>query len=118
MLTEKLKELWRGEIPLAKTFWLCYVAVFLIVGLIFHLFCLEWIVYSILLGEPTPLYLTTLFALFVLLPYQIVVLVGLWRSSSLYEGSKIWRILAKAVVVLSAINIPKAALDLLDVFGF
>ena len=38
-----------------------------------------------------------------LIPFQIYTVVGIWRSSDKYKGSKIWAILAKIAIILGII---------------
>jgi hypothetical protein len=88
-------KLWQGQHSLLKTYWF-----FGVLGNIF-------------LGIPISIYLALSSELqqsylyiyvgyfFAYLVYNFVVAVGLWRSATNYDKSKVWKYLAKAVSVIS-----------------
>lgn len=92
-----VKQLWRGDVPLFKTYWVFGFAVSILLNAIM-MFVVA------LQGEmPSlePLFLglwvfTTLYGLFMA--------VAIWRSAGKYEGPKHWGLLARAVVVLSVLR--------------
>ncbi|MBG0789473.1 MAG: hypothetical protein H0S80_03130 [Desulfovibrionaceae bacterium] len=94
---ELFKRLWRGEIGLARTFWIYGFAV----G-----FCLRLIPLLLvgLLG-PNPAFVLALmvYALF-LIAYQVFIAVAIWRSAGRYQGNRAWAFLAKAMVVLGILQ--------------
>ena len=51
------------------------------------------------------------------LAYSIVQVIGLWRASNLYEGRKLWAILAKVAVILGGVMLAMNFLSLLALFG-
>lgn len=116
MLMEKLKILWRGEIPLVKTFWLYCMGVYLAFDFFFLLFLYKWAMYSLLIrGDLTPLFILVSIILFIYSPYIVVVLVGIWRSSGRYEGSVVWGILAKLFSIFIVLRLCKNILAILGV---
>lgn len=90
---DKLKALWRGDLELAEAFW-------------------TWVLFGGLIVNVTTsvlfLVLITLdqawFALFVgygcSLPYNLLALVGAWRSAAQYEGPQQHADLARAVSII------------------
>lgn len=89
-----LGRLFRGEIPLVKTFWLYYIlgSVLLLVlgeGLasLFHGSSLGVMSYLVL-G-------------IVQMLWTIVCLFGVWRAAGRYPGSRVWSVLARIYVVLN-----------------
>lgn len=84
-----IKKIWNGELPLFKVYWLY--------GLVVGFFSVVLI--QLLKDSRTSI----IFISLALIPYQVLVLVGIWRSASNYNKNKLWMILAKIHVVLSAI---------------
>jgi hypothetical protein len=84
-----IAEIWDGKLPLVKVYWLYGVAV----GVFFAIFSL------LIKDYPTALIVITV----ALIPYQILVFVGIWRSADAYRDKKIWAVLAKVHVVLGVI---------------
>lgn len=116
---EKLKALWRGEIPLVKAYWLYGVASIAILGL--FSFCIDLACDLPLIDDLT---LLPLVIMIIALPlfsfasylYMVAVWVGVWRSSNRYTGNKTWAGLAKLAVILSAIRTLKDLLGILGMF--
>ena len=79
-----VRKLWRGDYGLARTFWGLWISVSIAAGLLLG---------SLSGGEAALLGLLQF-------GYTVVVLVGIWRAATRYEGLKIWSILAKASVLL------------------
>ena len=84
-----IKRIWNGELPLVKVYWLYGVAL----GAFFTIFSL------LIKNYPIALIVIAI----ALIPYQILVFVGIWRSADAYKDKKIWAILAKVNVVFSVI---------------
>lgn len=85
-----IQRIWNGELPLVKVYWLY--------GVVFGAFVA---IFSVLIKDyPTALILLT----FALIPYQILVFVGIWRSADAYTNKKLWAVLAKVHVVLGIIS--------------
>lgn len=86
-----IAEIWDGKLPLVKVYWLYGVAVgafFTILSLLIKDYPIALIVIAI-----------------ALIPYQILVFVGIWRSADAYRDKKIWAILAKVHVVFGVIAV-------------
>lgn len=89
-----LTKLWNGNYSLAKTYWLFYVLI--------------WGIFSIPIRwfDATNEKLQTeyvqlvMFSLCLFVAYGSIVLVGLWRSASKYDGRRLWAILAKIIVCI------------------
>ncbi len=95
--------LWRGEIPLVRTYW--------VFGVLFYSL-LEIPSYLIVPAisnspdvEPSASFVfgMTAYAIFVL-AYTVFVSVAIWRSAGNYKGSEIWAVLARVMVVIGLIQ--------------
>jgi hypothetical protein len=86
--TNFFSKLAKGELGLAKTYWLYGVLVGIVVSIISNV-------------------ITSIGGLIILMlahtAYSIPVLMGIWRASSKYQGLKVWAILAKVAVVFGVI---------------
>ena len=98
-----LKMLWRGEIPLGRTYWVFGV---LFLGL---LTIPSYFTVPIISGsanlEPSAsiVFGRMAYAIFVF-AYTVFVSVAIWRSAGRYEGRPIWAILARVMVVIGLIQ--------------
>jgi len=88
-------KLYYGQYRLVKTYWIFNVIPSFFFGLLFGLMSLK----SFPQDNPF-LYLSIL--VFVL-SYIIISTVGLWRSSSYYEGNIVWKVLSKIIVIFNII---------------
>jgi len=87
-----LRTLWRSEFPLADAFWTWAVTV----GLVVNLTTSVLFVIMILHDWPwVALFLGYGFSL----PYNAIVLVGVWRSASRYDGPAVYADLARVATV-------------------
>lgn len=92
-----LKELWRGDVPLVKTYWIYGVGVSLLLNV--ALLALTSMLSSV------PAVSLPLFVLGILsILYTLFIAVGIWRSASKYQGNKVWAVLAKIMVVFSILR--------------
>ena len=82
-----LTRLWRGEVPLAETYWVWGVALGLLLFLLFRLTYGTLLVIGLLL-------------LLLTFGHVVLISVAIWRSAGRYTGPKIWGVLARVVVVL------------------
>jgi hypothetical protein len=82
-----LLRLWRGEIPLAVTFWLYGILPSLGLNIFFTL-----------IVRPNPV------VTIVYLAYYVFMIAAIWRSSEKYRGAKIWGALARISVILGGIR--------------
>ena len=97
-LISPLARLWRGEIPLAEAFW-----GWAVLGAIF-----------VNLGT-TALFLALVSAGYALaawvigyaisIPYNVLALVGVWRSADNFEGAEIWAHAARSVALIGLLAI-------------
>ena len=88
----RLRALWSGDLPLGEAFWTYAVAVGLAVNLITSL------LFLVLISWDRPL--AALFVGYALsVPYNVVALVGVWRSAARYEGARIHADLARIVTL-------------------
>jgi hypothetical protein len=88
-----LRRLWRGELPLGEAFWGWAVLGGLLVNLSttfgFYLLIIEdLLIPALLVGYALSL------------PYNFVVMVGVWRSANAYKGDKNWANLAKIITLV------------------
>jgi len=92
-------KLWQGQLSLPKTYWIFGVLVNIFLGI-------PITIYLELSGEVQQSYFYLYIGYFLLyLVYNVVVAVGLWRSASHYDKSKLWKYLSKAVAVISLLFI-------------
>jgi hypothetical protein len=90
-----LRRLWGGEVPLARAFW--YYA--MIGGTALN--AMTTLLAMALLSMDAPAALAVIvFALPI--PYNLLVLVAVWRSAGAYQGLGIWADLARAAIVVWA----------------
>ena len=83
-----------GDYGLAKTYWLCGVLVGIVVNII-HSLVLTNVADSTAVIFGIPLALSA---------YSVVWVIGVWRASKRYEGSKLWPILAKIAAIFGLIS--------------
>ena len=95
-MKSRLLRLWRGEVPLATVFW-DYAIIY---GTILNLISTVG-AFAILAAK-----LPALLALAIHLlptPYNLVAVVGVWRSAGRYQGPPVWALLARILVIVWAI---------------
>ena len=82
---------WKGELSLAASYW--------------GIGTIGGILYGIAAGAFTISLGMSEDAMWgFIIPFQIYTVVGIWRSSDKYKGSKIWAILAKIAVIFGIIS--------------
>ena len=92
----RLRALWSGDLPLGEAFWTYAVGVGLAVNLITSL------LFLVLISWDRPL--AALFVGYALsVPYNVVALVGVWRSAARYEGARIHADLARIVTLVGMV---------------
>ena len=79
--------LFRGEVSLAKTFWLYFVLVFFVSHVI------QSVIFRV--GAPVWIGFVIDIAFAVYLP---LILISVWRSAGHYRGKRIWSVFARMVV--------------------
>lgn len=94
-----IMRLWRGDLPLKEAFWTYAVIIGFVVNAASTLLFMALIAY----GQPG---LAALVGYGLSIPYNVLAMVGVWRSSERYDGAKSTAELARVaglvwVVVLS-----------------
>lgn len=90
---KKLRALWFGKLPLAEAFWTWVVAVGLVVNLA------SSVAFLALISADLPW--AAIFVGYVLsVPYNVLAVVGLWRSAAAYTGKPRHADLARLVTVV------------------
>jgi hypothetical protein len=93
-----LRRLWRGELPLAEAFWgwavlgaifvnLGTTALFLALVSAGHALAAWFVGYALSI------------------PYNVLALVGVWRSADRFEGAEIWAHVARSVALIGLVAI-------------
>lgn len=93
-----ISKLWKGDIPLVKTFWLFW----LLPAIAFP------IVQSLLSFVLAPILGILFWVIFFILSitfsiYQIISVKGLWSSATKYEGKKIWSVATKLFIIFGLV---------------
>lgn len=91
-----LGRVWRGELSLETAFWLWAVLGGVIVNVATSL------LFLLLLAMERPI-LAVLFGYGLSLPYNLVALVGVWRSAARYEGERKWADLARVITLVGMV---------------
>ncbi len=93
-MTRRLSDLWNGRVPLARVFWDWAV----IYGSFANLLATGAALTAFLLGWP----ILGLAVHFLLVPYNVLMVVAVWRSAARYEGDAIWAQLARGAILVWA----------------
>jgi hypothetical protein len=91
-----MRRLWKGELPLPQAFWNWAVAGGIAVNVLTSILFL-----ALIMGDRIVAAFVVGYALSVL--YNIIVVVGVWRSAARYEGERRWADLARIVTVAGII---------------
>ena len=88
--------LWSGELPLQEAFWTWAVVVGLVINvttsvLFLALMLADWPIAALVLGYGFSV------------PYNVIAVVGVWRSADRYPGDRRWADLARIAVVLGMV---------------
>lgn len=92
----KLRALWSGDLPLGEAFWTYAVTIGLAVNL------LTTLLFLVLLSWDRPIAALVVGYAFSV-PYNIVAMVGVWRSAARYEGERIHADLARIVTLIGMV---------------
>lgn len=92
-MLERIKRLWRGELPLARAFWNFAIFYGLVLNLVTHIAFLTLLLNE---GNATLVALAMVFPI----PYNLLVVVAVWRSAGRYSGPKKWADLARIGTVI------------------
>jgi hypothetical protein len=90
----KLRALWAGELPLGEAFWTWAIGI----GLLVNLSTTALFLTLVTIDGPWPALLA---AHFLSVPYNVVALVGVWRSAARYQGRAGVADLARIVTVVA-----------------
>jgi hypothetical protein len=96
-MVDMAMRLWRGEIGLARTFWLWT----LVIGIFTFLVQVAGILIGSAIEARLPIVIAQAFGICV----SIFTLVAVWRSAGNYLGPKLWRFLARFTVIMQVISI-------------
>ena len=91
-----LADLWNGRVSMSRVFWeyaICY-------GTVLNL--LTTIASFALVAGDYPGWLAVA-VFFLAAPYNLLMIVAVWRSAMRYEGPQIWATLARAFVIVWAV---------------
>ena len=92
--------LWRGERPLAMTYWVFGVCIYFGID-----FGLRMLVASGIGRSEQPLEVAiAVLVLLVIIAYLVFISVAIMRSAANYQGNPMWAMLARVSVVLAAIS--------------
>jgi hypothetical protein len=87
--------LWRGEVAMARVFWEYAIAFGTLANLVTTMLALG----TLMSGYPV-----LAVAVFLLpLPYNVLIVVSVWRSAARYAGPPIWATLARVVAIVWAL---------------
>jgi len=89
----KLRSLWRGELPLGEAFWTWAMGVGLLVNLSSSL------LFLVLMTADRP-WMALVVGYVLVVPYNVLAVVGVWRSSAHYQGESWHADLARVVTAV------------------
>lgn len=92
-MVQVIRDLWSGGFPLARAFWDYAVIYGLLLNLVSHLVFL-----ALILNDADTILIALAFALPI--PYNILVVVAVWRSAARYPGPRKWAELARIATVI------------------
>jgi hypothetical protein len=92
----RLRALWSGDLPLGEAFWTYAVTIGLAINLTTS------VLFLVLLSWDRPI--AALFVGYALsVPYNVVALVGVWRSAARHQGARIHADLARIVSLVGMV---------------
>jgi hypothetical protein len=94
-MKQRIADLWYGRLPLARVFWE-YAIIF---GSFANLVSTFAALAAFTNGAPV---LLGLLLHFLPVPYNLLMVVGVWRSAANYRGAQIWATLAQALILVWA----------------
>ena len=105
-----VRALWRGDVSLAKTYWLFGVVVGVCYAMVFAY--IEYQSSGLSEGLGPAFIIALMLSYFI---YAIFINIAIWRSANKYRGPKHWAILAKVMVLVSWAALIKEAWQLYSV---
>lgn len=95
--TPQSRDFWAGTLTLGRTFWAYFCPITIVALLCGRYALIQWA------GSPQlSTRLLLLFVLFVLFAYQMLAVMGTWRSAKHFTGNPIWRLWTKSAVGIVA----------------
>ena len=95
---DTIRALWRGKIPLAKTFWLY--------GFCVNLLLVATMNYFLIYNKKALSSSVAYISIWVLISFSIIyfpyIFISIWRSANKYQGLKLYAAAAKIVVILGS----------------
>jgi hypothetical protein len=91
-----LADLWHGRIPMSRVFWLyavCYGTLFNLLTTIAS--------FALVAGNYRGWFAVAVF--FLPAPYNLLMIISVWKSAPRYQGSPYWSTLARAFIIVWAI---------------
>ena len=98
---ELIESLWAGDLPLRQAFWDYAVFWGVLLNLVTH-----GMFFALLLNDANSMLVALAFALPI--PYNLLVIVAVWRSAGRYSGPKKWADLARLGTVVCMIGLTLA----------
>ena len=105
-----IRNLWRGDVPLVKTYWLFGVVAGIFFNIVFAYIEYQSAVFSTGLG---PIFVLGL-VVFVF-TYTVFIFFATWRSANKYQGLQRYAILAKVSIIFGVMALIKAVLEIFGV---
>ena len=84
-------DFWNGKLSLPMSYWGVGIGIGILYGFVVGIFTI-----SVGLGEDAMWGF--------IIPFQIYIIVGIWRSSNNYKGPKFWSVLAKIAVIFGILS--------------
>ncbi len=92
-VTKLVRRLWLGDIPLTEAFWRYSVVYGLALNLV-----TSFLFLILLMNDASPFVLVPTFVLPT--PYNVLIVVAVWRSAERYSGPRHWADYARAVTLV------------------
>ena len=97
------RTLWRGEIPLVRTYWVFGVFFYSLLAIPGYFIVPAMPDSADLEPSASFVFGMTAYAIFVF-AYTVFISVAIWRSAGNFKGSEIWAVLARVMVVIGLIQ--------------
>ena len=94
-MKQRIADLWYGRVPLARIFWDYAIIFGSLANLVSTLAALA------LFAKGAPALLGLLLH-FLPAPYNLLMVVGVWRSAANYRGAQVWAMLARTLILVWA----------------
>jgi hypothetical protein len=91
-----LADLWHGRIPMSRVFWLYAICYGTLLNLLTTIAS-----FAIVAGDYPGWLAVAVF--FIPTPYNLLMIISVWKSARRYEGASYWSTLARALIVVWAI---------------